>query len=104
MPSDTPVLVATDSFKGTFAAKDVVHLIAEGLRGAGRGAVELPLGDGGEGTMEAIVAARGGEIRGAQGTDPLRRSVTARYGVRGDGTAVGGTAGAGGLSRPAGSE
>src|SRR5207244_11711967 len=55
MPSDAPVLVAPDSFKGTIPAAGVARGLADGLRAAGRDAVELPLGDGGEGTMDALV-------------------------------------------------
>ena len=53
------VLVAPDSFKGTFSAAEVAAAIARGLRAGGREAVEMPVGDGGEGTMDALVAALG---------------------------------------------
>jgi glycerate kinase len=98
MPSEAPVLVAPDSFKGTLPASGVAHSLAEGLRSGGREAVELPLGDGGEGTMEALVTARGGSYGEARVTDPLGRPVTARYGVIDGDTAVVEAAEASGLS------
>ena len=60
-----PVLVAPDSFKGTFSAHEVAAAIAEGLHSAGREALELPVADGGEGTMEVLAGALGGEVRAA---------------------------------------
>jgi glycerate kinase len=76
-----PVLVAPDSFKGTFSAPAVAAAIARGLRAGGREAVELPIADGGEGTMDALVAALGGELERATVSDPLGRQVAARFGL-----------------------
>ena len=52
-----PVLVAPDSFKGTYSAREVAAAIAEGLREAGRETMKLPVADGGEGTLEAFATA-----------------------------------------------
>jgi len=76
-----PVLVAPDSFKGTIAADRVAAAVAAGLRDGGREALELPVADGGEGTMDALLAALGGERRPATVTDPLGRPVRAHYGL-----------------------
>jgi glycerate kinase len=92
------VLVAPDSFKGTLAAADVAHAIADGAREAGSEAVELPIGDGGEGTMDALVATLGGELRTASVSDPLGRPVEARFALLPDGRAVVETAEASGLA------
>ena len=81
-------LVAPDSFKGTFSASDVAGAIASGLLAAGREAVELPVADGGEGTMEVLVSALGGEIHTATASDPLGRPVEASFAVLPDGAAV----------------
>jgi glycerate kinase len=62
--------------------------MAEGLREAGVDARELPLADGGEGTLEVLVAARGGELRSARVTGPLGHPVRADWGLLDDGTAV----------------
>jgi glycerate 2-kinase len=76
-----PVLVAPDSFKGTFSAAEVAAAIAAGLRSADREAIELPVGDGGEGTMGVLVAALGGELRAARVSDPLGRPVDAQFAI-----------------------
>ncbi|MFL5867259.1 MAG: glycerate kinase [Thermoleophilaceae bacterium] len=70
-----PVLVAPDSFKGSFSAAEVAAAIAAGLRDAGREAFELPVADGGEGTMDVL----GGELRTARVSDPLGRPVEASF-------------------------
>jgi glycerate 2-kinase len=92
-----PALVAPDSFKGTFSASEVAAAIASGLRAAGREAVELPVADGGEGTMDVLVGALGGELRTVTATDPLGRPVEAAFALLPDGTAVVETAQASGL-------
>jgi glycerate 2-kinase len=83
-----PVLVAPDSFKGTFSARQVAAALAEGLRAAGRDAEELPVADGGEGTMEVLVTALDGELHAATVSDPLGRPVEARFALLPDGSAV----------------
>jgi glycerate kinase len=92
-----PALIAPDSFKGTFSASEVAAAIASGLRAAGREAVELPVADGGEGTMEVLVGALGGELRTVTASDPLGRPVEAAFALLPDGTAVVETAQASGL-------
>jgi len=92
------ILVAPDSFKGTLAAADVARALADGLRKGGVEAEELPIGDGGEGTMDALVVATGGELRTAEVSDPLGRPVTARFALLPDGRAVVETAEASGLA------
>ena len=97
-----PVLVAPDSFKGSFSAREVAGRIARGLRAGGREAVELPVADGGEGTMDVLVAALGGELRTVRASDPLGRPVEAAFALLPDGdTAVVETAQASGLGLPA---
>jgi glycerate 2-kinase len=88
------VLVAPDSFKGTFSAREVAAALARGLRAGGLEAVELPIADGGEGTMDAL----GGTVHTATVEDPLGRPVEARFALLGDGrTGVVETAEASGL-------
>lgn len=74
-----PALVAPDSFKGTLSAAEVAAAVARGLRAGGVEAVELPVADGGEGTLDAVVAAVGGELVGATVADPLGRPVEASF-------------------------
>ena len=90
-------LVAPDSFKGTFSARDVAAAIAAGLRSAEREAVELPVADGGEGTMEVLVNALGGDIRTSTVSDPLGRQIEAGFALLPGGAAVVETAQASGL-------
>jgi glycerate 2-kinase len=94
-----PALVAPDSFKGTFSAAEVAGATAAGLRGAGREAVELPVADGGEGTMDVLLATLDGERRSATVSDPLGRPVSAEFALLADGrTALVETARASGLA------
>jgi glycerate 2-kinase len=77
--AELPALVAPDSFKGTFSAAEVAAAIARGLRSAGRAAEELPVADGGEGTIDALLSTLAGEERAAVVSDPLGRPVEARF-------------------------
>ncbi|MBV9195948.1 MAG: glycerate kinase [Solirubrobacterales bacterium] len=82
-------LVAPDDFKGTFTAPQVAAAIAAGLRRGGAEADELPIADGGDGTMDALLASLGGSVHTARVADPLGRSVRARWAMLEDGqTAV----------------
>jgi glycerate 2-kinase len=93
-------LIAPDSFKGTFAAIQVAHALAEGVHDAGQHADLCPLGDGGEGTMEVLLAALGGRIVQAPARDPLARTILAKFALLDDGqTAVVETAAASGLQQ-----
>jgi glycerate 2-kinase len=69
------------------------------VREGGAEAELLPAADGGEGTLDALLAALGGERRTAPAHDPLGRPIEAAYGVLEDGkTAVVEVASASGLS------
>ena len=95
-----PALVAPDSFKGSFTAAEVAAAIARGLRSGGREAEELPVADGGEGTMDVLLVALGGELRSATVSDPLGRPVEASFALLAGGEAgVVETAQASGLGR-----
>src|SRR3954469_15351050 len=68
------VLVAPDSFKGTFSAVEVAEAIGRGLGAAGLAADLCPVADGGEGTMETLLASIGGDVLEVDDVlDPLRR-------------------------------
>ncbi len=88
--TERPVLVAPDSFKGTYRAAEVAGAIGRGLERAGLMPPDLcPLADGGEGTMEALLLALGGETVGAEVQDPLGRTIQGQFGLIEDGgTAV----------------
>ena len=78
-------LVAPDSFKGTFTAAEVAEAIGRGLREAGVEATLMPAADGGEGTVDALLATLGGELRPAPAHDPLGREIEASFAMLGDG-------------------
>jgi glycerate kinase len=85
------VVIAPDKFKGSLSAREAAAAIARGVaRAAPRALIDqVPMADGGEGTVEALVAATGGEIRDVTVTGPLGEPVAARFGLLGDGqTAV----------------
>jgi glycerate kinase len=77
--AELPALVAPDSFKGTFSATEVAAAVARGLRHAGREAVELPVADGGEGTIDALMSTLEAALLSARVTDPLGRPIDASF-------------------------
>jgi glycerate kinase len=93
------VLVAPDSFKGTLRATEVAAAIGRGFERGGLEPPDLcPVADGGEGTMEVLLTALGGETAGAVVSDPLGREVRAGFGlIEEGGTAVVEVAAASGL-------
>ena len=80
------VVVAPDSFKGCLSAQEVASTLTSALRGLHPEweVVGHPLADGGEGTVDVLTPALGGEFRLAVVSDPLGRPVTARYGLLAD--------------------
>jgi glycerate 2-kinase len=94
------IVVAPDSFKEALSATDAASAIAAGIRMVDAAAeiLQIPMADGGEGTVHAMVAATGGKIVEMSATGPLGEPVQAFYGVLGDGdTAVVEMAAASGL-------
>jgi glycerate kinase len=73
------VLVAPDSFKGTFSAVEVAGAIGRGLAAAGLEADLCPVADGGEGTMETLLASIGGRTVEVDVQDPLGRAFRAPF-------------------------
>jgi len=77
------VLVAPDKFKGTLTAGEAAEAIARGWRRAQPSAeIEtVPMADGGEGTLDALLAALGGERQRVTVSDPLGDPVEAEFGI-----------------------
>jgi glycerate 2-kinase len=77
------VVVGPDKFKGTLTAPEAARAIADGWRAADREAEidEVPIADGGEGTLEALVAAMDGRTEEVEVTGPLGKPVRAGYGL-----------------------
>lgn len=85
------ILLVPDSFKGTLSSRQVCQVMAGQLRRFFPQAQvkSIPVADGGEGSVEAFLAAAGGERRMLTVTGPFGEPVEAFYGVLGDGrTAV----------------
>jgi len=84
------IVIAPDSFKESLSALDVALHIREGFRAVYPDAdyVVLPVADGGEGTVDALVAATGGRRITRRVVGPLGDEVEAFYGVTGDGDAA----------------
>jgi glycerate 2-kinase len=72
-------LACPASLKGVLSARDAAGALAEGFRLGGADAEQLPVADGGEGTLEVLSGALGGEWREALVSDPLGRDVPARW-------------------------
>jgi glycerate kinase len=85
------VVIAPDSFKESLSALAVADAIERGFSQIFPQVqyVKLPMADGGEGTVDSMVAATRGEIVHVEVTGPLGKPVQAFYGLLGDGvTAV----------------
>ncbi|MFO8008541.1 MAG: glycerate kinase [Candidatus Brocadiia bacterium] len=83
--------VAPDSLKESLAAPEAARAIARGISAAAPGAqiVQVPMADGGKGTVAAVVKATEGQLRRASVRGPLDEPVEAAWGMSGDGrTAV----------------
>ena len=85
------VVIAPDKFKGSLTALEAAEAMARGLSRVDPSAEidRVPMADGGEGTVVALVAATGGSYRTVTVTGPLGDPVVASFGLLGDGrTAV----------------
>lgn len=77
------VVVAPDKFEGTLSAKDAAGALAAGWRRADRSAEveEVPVADGGKGTLETLVDALGGRRDTVRVTGPLGDPIDADFGL-----------------------
>ena len=94
------IVIAPDSYKGSVSAVDVAQAMERGVLKIFPDAEvhKIPIADGGEGTVEALVAATDGQVRQCEVTGPLGERIVANWGVLGDGvTAVVEMASASGL-------
>src|SRR5690554_3372598 len=85
------VLIAPDSFKGSLSSYEIIDIVERAVYKHFEDAevIKLPIADGGEGTVEAIVTACAGTYHTTEVLDPLLRPITATYGIINDGrTAV----------------
>lgn len=85
------MLFASDSFKGSLTAVEICDLLQEAAADIFPDAetVSLPIADGGEGTVDALLCAMGGKRMTTRVTGPLLMPVDAQWGLLGEGqTAV----------------
>jgi len=81
------VVIAPDTFKESISASRAAAALAEGVLDVCASAqIDVcPMADGGDGTVEAMVAATGGAFATAEVIDPLGSSIRARFGLLGAG-------------------
>nr|WP_280424055.1 glycerate kinase [Nocardia carnea] len=94
------VLVAPDSFKGTYSAAQVAEAIGRGVEETGDHALRLPVADGGEGTLDVLVEPLGLRRVTVETRNPWGRPCTATIGLSDDGIAVIEVAAASGVTTP----
>lgn len=98
------VIIAPDSFKGSISSSQAAAAVERGILRAAAKAdrkmeiIKIPIADGGEGTVEAIVTGAGGEIVPARVLDPLGREIDSFFGILPDRTGVIEMAAASGLN------
>lgn len=81
------ILVAPDSFKGSLDAPAAAQAIARGVRRACPACEieEMPIADGGEGTLDVLIRSTRGSYQPVEVRGPLGEPVSARFGILGDG-------------------
>lgn len=91
-PLQTPlnILLVPDSFKGALDSAGVAEALAQGIRRAAPATrvVSIPMADGGEGTVDALVAAANGTRHSLRVTGPEHTPVTAHYGILPDAAVI----------------
>lgn len=80
------IVIAPDSFKESLTAKEVADAVERGMKQVISDAeyVKVPMADGGEGTVQSLVDATGGEIIHKQVTGPLGNLVDSFFGILGN--------------------
>ncbi len=81
------ILIAPNAFKESLNAMEAADAIAEGIRKILPGVrlIRMPIADGGDGTLETLVAGTRGRLIQARVLGPLGKRIVAEYGVTGDG-------------------
>ncbi len=77
------IVIAPDSFKGTLSSSQIIEIIsAEGRRYFPEAKITgVPIADGGEGTLQAVLATRSGKLRRIAVSNPLFEKTEASYGI-----------------------
>lgn len=84
------IIIASDSYKGSCSAIEVANAIEKGIREVYDDAeiIKIPVADGGEGTVDALVNSTNGKYEEIRVLNPLGHRITAKYGVIHDEFAV----------------
>lgn len=78
------IIVAPDSFKGSLSAFEACDTIIEAIsKSSNHDVFRFPMADGGEGTLDVLISALGGEYAKVDVKDPLGRTVQASFGICG---------------------
>ena len=97
---DLIAVCAPNAFKGTLSARSAAAAMARGVLDAGADAIEVPVADGGDGTLDVLLAARAdSRVTRHRVTGPAGIPVIARLGWLGRDRAVVELAEASGLRR-----
>lgn len=82
------ILIAPDSFKGSITASEFCEIAEKAIKDICKDidVIKVPMADGGEGTIEAIVSATGGDIVNKTVIGPLGEEIEACFGISGDKT------------------
>jgi glycerate kinase len=80
------IVIAPQGFKGNLSALQVAQAIDSGIKRVVPSVVTIikPMADGGEGTVQALVDATGGEIMATEVTDPIGGRIIANWGLLSD--------------------
>ena len=80
------IVIAPDSYKECLSSREVAAAMADAVLQACPSAevVQIPLADGGEGTLDVLAGALGAKVHEARVSDPLGRTIDARFGTLGD--------------------
>lgn len=87
MKKDLVIVLAPDSFKESMTAKEVCVAMERGIKKVNSNiqCIHVPMADGGEGTMQSLIDATGGEVYSLEVVGPLGNKVKAEYGILGNG-------------------
>jgi len=87
MKKNLTIVLAPDSFKESMSAKEVCEAMERGIKKVNKSinCIQVPMADGGEGTMQSLVDATGGKIYSKNVVGPLGNEVRACFGILGDG-------------------
>ena len=84
------IVIAPDSYKGSLSAEDVCTIIEKSIKSIDSSVeiIKMPISDGGEGLVNALLSRKEGKRVTCFVNDPLFRKIEADYGVLNDGTAI----------------